>query len=62
MNIKRVMSFADEEKETLVAAGKILGAVKKEFEDGNVDLLGEEATNLVTALSGVALDVLDKNK
>ena len=53
MTIKRIINFDENEKETLVAAGTILGTIRDRFEANEIDELDTEAKSLLVALKTV---------
>ncbi len=60
MNVKKIMSFSEEEIETLKAAGKLLGAIRSALNAGEIDSLDDQAKNLLEALSAVLDEVKDR--
>ena len=57
MQVKKVAVLIDEEKETLVSAGKIVGTLKQNFEDSLIDDLSTETGMLFEALYTVIQEV-----
>ena len=60
MNVKKIMSFSEEEIETLKAAGKLLGAVRTALNADEIDSLDDQAKNLLKALDVVLNEVKDR--
>ena len=60
MNVKKIMSFSEEEIETLKAAGKLLGAIRSALNAGEIDSLDDQAKNLLEALDEVLNEVKDR--
>ena len=58
MEIKKVLNLSEEEFAKLVAAGDILGSIRKALEAGEADELSNGVTGLLVALK----DVLGKIK
>jgi len=53
MNVTKVGYFTEEEVVALSEAGKILGALAKALETGDINVLGNESNDLVKALKEV---------
>ena len=60
MNVKKFMSFSEEEIEILKAAGKLLGAIRSALNAGEIDSLDDQAKNLLEALDAVLNEVKDR--
>lgn len=60
MNVKKIVSFSEEEIETLTAAGKLLGAIKSALNAGEIDSLDDQAKSLLKALDAVLDEVKDR--
>ena len=60
MNVKKIMSFSEEEIETLKAAGKLLGAIRSALNACEIDSLDDQAKNLLKALDVVLTEVKDR--
>lgn len=60
MIIKRVLNLSDEEFNSLMASGELLGAVKKSFENKEVDELSSGTEELLKALQKVIEEILEK--
>ena len=60
MVIKKVVNLSDEEFNLLMAYGELLGAVKKSFENKEVDELSSGAKELLRALQKVIEEILEK--
>ncbi len=53
MEIRKIVSFSEEELNALTTAGKLLGAVKKALDDKEVDDLSDDSKQLLDALAKV---------
>ena len=53
MEIRKIVSFSEEELNALTIAGKLLGAVKKALDDKEVDDLSDDSKQLLDALAKV---------
>ena len=53
MEIRKIVSFSEEELNALATAGKLLGAVKKALDDKEVDDLSDDSKQLLDALAKV---------
>ena len=60
MVIKKVLKLSDEEFNLLMSSGELLGAVKKSFENKEVDELSSGAKELLRALQKVIEEILEK--
>ena len=60
MNVKKIMSFSEEEIETLKVAGKLLGAIRTALNADEIDSLDDQAKNLLKALDVVLNEVKDR--
>ena len=57
MEIRKIVSFNEEELNVLTTAGKLLGAVKKAFDDKEIDGLSADSKQLLEALDKVLDEV-----
>ena len=57
MEIRKIVSFNEEELNVLTTAGKLLGAVKKALDVKEVDDLSDDSKQLLDALANVLDEV-----
>lgn len=57
MEIRKIVSFNEEELDILTTAGKLLGAVKKALDGKEVDALSDDSKQLLDALAKVLDEV-----
>ena len=53
MEIRKIVSFNEEELKALTTAGKLLGAVKKALDGKEADALSDDSKQLLDALAKV---------
>lgn len=59
MQIKRLLNLTEEEFKLLVAAGELLGAIKRAKENNEFDELDDEAYNIIDGINAVVEKVLN---
>lgn len=57
MEIIKVAAFSDDNKAELMTAGKLLGDLKRGFEDKSIDKLDAASTDLLKAIIAVVKEV-----
>lgn len=57
MEIIKVATFSEENKTELMIAGKLLGDLKRGFEDKSIDKLDTASTDLLKAIIAVVKEV-----
>jgi len=62
MEIKKVLNLGDEEFNKLIAAGELLGAMKKSLEAGEADEISTSVLELVSAINEVSSNLVKINE